>query len=386
MNSNAHGIHWAAWKLLPSVELWQAVLLSLGVEPTSDLEQSATSNEQSVKDAHAWRRARGYDQLAALPAEHWKRMRFCRQALSTEGPIRPQGSLYRGMLQDPRCKVLLGDVADFLSSAGFSLPAEMPRKSTEPVDARASPGSGIDVVGEPSTAPHFITSARPMEVPPELLALQADVRITYEDNIWRQRGRGACRAGDYRAEIEATIARQAQGYFTLNEAAQVLADSRPELDPAKTVERFRLAHSKGALPIHQGVSRFPLEVGETIRDFWDLLEATELDAWLRVSAGYGFPPAAGLDTKETSKRIDDARNNRQPLQRFPAQESRVLAVIASLQHDPKRLPPRQSGRRWVKAEVWDAIGVCTLFSSEKVFDKAWERLRQRGDIAERPGL
>lgn len=95
-----------------------------------------------------------------------------------------------------------------------------------------------------------------------------------------------------RAEIETTIARQSEGYFTLNEAAQVLADSRPGLNPMESVGRFRLAHSKHKLPIHAGRSRFPLEVGETIRDFLDLLEVSELDIWLRKSAGYGFPPAA----------------------------------------------------------------------------------------------
>ena len=37
-----------------------------------------------------------------------------------------------------------------------------------------------------------------------------------------------------------------------------------------------------------------LESGETIRDFWDTVEATELDAWLRASTGYGFPIAAAV--------------------------------------------------------------------------------------------
>jgi hypothetical protein len=81
----------------------------------------------------------------------------------------------------------------------------------------------------------------------------------------------------------------------------------------------------------------------------------------------------------------DARECR-PLQRFPAQEDRVLAVIREMGHEPERLPPRVAGKRWVKSEAWAAIGVCTLFSSEKVFEKAWERLRERGAIRERAGL
>ncbi len=142
--------------------------------------------------------------------------------------------------------------------------------------------------------PHFVTSARPLEVPAALLALPDDARVSYEHNIARQRGSGITNAADYRESIRDAMARQAEGHFTLNEAAQVLADSRPGLDPMETVKRFRLAHSKGKLPIHQGGSRFPLEVGETVRDFWDTVEVSELDAWLRASVGYGFPVALAV--------------------------------------------------------------------------------------------
>jgi len=142
--------------------------------------------------------------------------------------------------------------------------------------------------------PHFVTSARPLEVPAALLALPDDARVSYEHNIGGWSGSGVTSAAGYRDEIRDTIARQAEGHFTLIEAAQVLADIRPRLDPIETVKRFRLAHSKGKLPIHQGGSRFPLEVGETVRDFWDTVDVSELDAWLRASVGYGFPVALAM--------------------------------------------------------------------------------------------
>lgn len=47
------------------------------------------------------------------------------RALSTEGPIRPQGPLYSGILQSPRCPVLLGEVAAFLARIGEAVPIEM---------------------------------------------------------------------------------------------------------------------------------------------------------------------------------------------------------------------------------------------------------------------
>lgn len=141
--------------------------------------------------------------------------------------------------------------------------------------------------------PHFVTTARPLEVSAALLTLPDDARVSYEHDIAGWRGSGVTNAVDYRKSIRDAMARQAEGHFTLNEAAQVLADSRPGLDPIETVQRIRLAHSKGELPIHQGGSRFPLEVGETVRDFLDTVEVTELDAWLRASVGYGFPKAEG---------------------------------------------------------------------------------------------
>lgn len=147
--------------------------------------------------------------------------------------------------------------------------------------------------------PHFVRNALPKEVPAELAVLPADAQISYEHSIGRERGSGITSAGAYRRMILDTMARQADGHFTLNEAAQVLADIRPGLDPTETVKRLRSAHEKGELAIHQGGSRFPLEVGETIRDFLDTLDVTELDAWLRASVGHGFPVAPGTSNEQT---------------------------------------------------------------------------------------
>lgn len=163
----------------------------------------------------------------------------------------------------------------------------------------------IELVSPPR--PHFVTIARPLEVPPELLALAPDVLISFRHEFRPNLETNAYTAADYRADIEARITRQAEGYFTLNEAAQVLANARAGMKPVEAIKRIRLAHSKGLLPIHQAETRFPLEVGEDISEWRDLLEVSELDAWLRGSAGYGFPAATGAtqgldrDVSETPK-------------------------------------------------------------------------------------
>lgn len=53
------------------------------------------------------------------------------RALSTEGPIRPQGPLYVGILHSPKCPVLLGEVAAFLARIGEAVPIEMQAAQAE---------------------------------------------------------------------------------------------------------------------------------------------------------------------------------------------------------------------------------------------------------------
>lgn len=67
------------------------------------------------------------------------RLEILQANLSTVGPIRPQGALYAGMLQDPNCEVSLSEVAAFLLANGIGIPPDMqaftrtePRAATEP--------------------------------------------------------------------------------------------------------------------------------------------------------------------------------------------------------------------------------------------------------------
>lgn len=155
--------------------------------------------------------------------------------------------------------------------------------------------------------PHFVTSARPLEVPAALLALPDDARVSFEFNNAGRYTSGVTNAGDVRTWVQAIVKRQADGYFTIEEAAQVLADEGLARNPRDTVARFLRAHQNGELPIHKGDGRLPMPKSETVWTFEDLLEVGELDAWLRQSAGYGFPPAAGAATtpKATSEPTPD---------------------------------------------------------------------------------
>jgi hypothetical protein len=155
----------------------------------------------------------------------------------------------------------------------------------------------IEALGPGETAPaakvpEFSIEAQPGGVPPPLSALPADACVMFK-RAFGTRLSGTVLAGELREEIREIVSRQAEGFFTLHEAAQVLADSRPgELSPAEHVEQWRKAHRAGTLRVHKGSGRYPLGRGEGVNASRDLLEAQAFDEWLRASVGYGFPVVA----------------------------------------------------------------------------------------------
>ncbi|WP_321955370.1 hypothetical protein [Burkholderia cenocepacia] len=68
---------------------------------------------------------------------------------------------------------------------------------------------------------------------------------------------------------------------------------------------------------------------------------------------------------------------RRPLKQQAHQEAEILRIIRELNHDPKKLPKQKPGKPGVKAAVREKLNF-----SKKVFDKAWDRLRASGDVAD----
>jgi hypothetical protein len=197
----------------------------------------------------------------------------------------------------------------------------------------------------------------------------------------------------------------------VNEAAQVLADNRPGDTGSQWAKDMQEAHRAGVLPIRDYGTRKPMmprnpHRPEDIpkswtakqsaeRDFRDLVAIADIDKWLIVDlqVGYCFPKAEGAAEPVPAARLavtqetaPDRGRRVKPPQAFPAQEAEILKTLREQGHEPKQLPPRRAGKPWVKSAVWRAIGVCQLFTSERVFKKAWDRLRASTEIAERAGL
>lgn len=72
-----------------------------------------------------------------------------------------------------------------------------------------------------------------------------------------------------------------------------------------------------------------------------------------------------------------------PLQRTAAQDAAILAAIQQAGYDPVTLPKNAPGKPGVRAAIRQTLKESLLFTGATVFDKAWERLRKRGEIADR---
>ena len=57
-------------------------------------------------------------------------------------------------------------------------------------------------------------------------------------------------------------------------------------------------------------------------------------------------------------------------------------MLRSKGHDPVKLPVAKSGQSGVKAQIRNALGSTGIWSGGTVFEKAWQRLRQTGAIAD----
>ena len=72
----------------------------------------------------------------------------------------------------------------------------------------------------------------------------------------------------------------------------------------------------------------------------------------------------------------------QPLQRWQAQDRAILGAIQALGLTAQALPRSAAGKPGAKMEIRRALKDNPLFVSDKVFDKAWERLRAAGDVGD----
>lgn len=149
--------------------------------------------------------------------------------------------------------------------------------------------------------PAFIWTARPLEIPPALIELdpESDVRISNGKG-----GTGTMLAGDYIKELRETIARQADGFYTTQEASHILAEAVPGMNAIGWQSKFNEAWRSGVLIVRDGTTtKKSLSAAKV--DYNDLVKDVDLDAWLKNDGAVhlfprGKPIAPPVPAQNTS--------------------------------------------------------------------------------------
>jgi hypothetical protein len=130
----------------------------------------------------------------------------------------------------------------------------------------------------------FTLPSRVLRVDPALLArlaIDPDSQIRFRDG---QGGSGVALVGDFIQVIEKAIARQADGFFIVNEAARILADSPAGGDYQGWRTKMYEAWQAGDLIIRD-TTKTRKSLTSTNRAFMDLVKETDLAAWLEKDGG-----------------------------------------------------------------------------------------------------
>ena len=171
------------------------------------------------------------------------------------------------------------------------------------------------------------------------------------------------------------------------EAAIVAGDFNKVLKWEKIVERwdglnersmrYRLAITE---ELSKRTSRLMLDEKLTNETGVRHISLISLDRWARLAFGIAIINTAE-DQQETNLGLYTKSNR-------TVGESRASAILEDIRWlglDPKQLPARERGKAGAKAEVWKRLeSRKELFPKRKLFDKAWELLRSRGEIVDSP--
>jgi hypothetical protein len=174
------------------------------------------------------------------------------------------------------------------------IPAEMAIKDESGAIKDYSVESEVALEGIRTTSdlPIFNMPARPIEVPQWLRDLPPDSGVQYINNVGGRSMQGPVEAKGVIESVADVITRQATGFFTLNEAAQVLADSRLNLKAHAMKDLMLKAWKDDKLPIRDPSHNGPVSGIRSISASSDLLSLQDINSWLTSEGmGYQFPQA-----------------------------------------------------------------------------------------------
>lgn len=192
-----------------------------------------------------------------------------------------------------------------------------------------------------------------------------------------------CTAQELIAEIESIISRHAMGRYTIAEIAAILAQEN-NLDEMKLLPRLQEAANDKKLTVTDpdtGGTPIAPNAQTLIFSHWVSPDAVNrlLASW-EVNYQFDWPRPWRLPA--TDSELGNVQSSApSPVQRTAAQNAAILEAIKTEGYEAKSLPKSRAGKPGVKALIRTAVATNSLFQG-KVFEKAWERLRSSGAIAD----
>ena len=105
------------------------------------------------------------------------------------------------------------------------------------------------------------------------------------------------------------------------------------------------------------------------------------DSQILVNDARAYLASIMIELQEIGSNALETTAERKPLTRTAAQDAAILNHLKTFNYDPLKLPKQEIGKRWVKSEVSKvALKDTAIFVSERVFNTAWQRLRDRGEL------
>ncbi|MFM0192133.1 hypothetical protein PQQ65_03495 [Paraburkholderia strydomiana] len=180
--------------------------------------------------------------------------------------------------------------------------------------------------------------------------------------------------------------KKAAGRYTLDEAAQLIADSGERIEVMQ--KKLCTAAQRGDLTTHAPGERSTLvyDSHSLVHSWEDEAYWCDLNEWLSTNEPritFRFAAPAGHYPNPAASPTDPPTDHAQfetpmPMLRQQHQEDEILRAIRELGYEPTALPVRIPGKRWIKSEVRAKLRSFT----DRVFNHAWDRLRQNGEIRE----
>jgi hypothetical protein len=205
----------------------------------------------------------------------------------------------------------------------------------------------------PWRLPTFNVPVRPTCVPPELAKLPNEAQVRIKFSTVRVEAISTGSAADLVKLFQEIIERQGKELFTLDEAAQVLADSLVDVSSRAMLKDMRDAHKRDSLIIRDPGKKMPIAQSGKVIDLTDLVKISDVDAWFESQGSdERFPkaqqPLGYMDSRSANGAIQgqwtDERLAKLKAYRDANTMKNTAAEFGISQQRIRQLLPRNSGK------------------------------------------